>query len=1244
MWKTSRGIALLAIAALAVGIGSTTAIYTVIQSVLLNPLPYPGPDRYYLVFGARPDLSQSRMSNSYFEMRYIADRARTTETFGCVYIDSFNVTFNGLASRVEGAHVSPDLVAALGTAPRLGRWFRNSASEQNGGHVAVISDALWHRLGSDPEIIGKPLTISAQFLTGGVYTITGVMPPTFRFPAWGSDPADIWVPPDPGDTERRDASHYLVCIAKRRADVGYRQMVDDFKDIYARLAREYPSPGGANTAQVDPMLEQMVADIRPILFLLLVAAGVLLLVSCANVGSLLLARSVARARETALRVSLGAGLRQLACEYFVEGLFVAVPAAAAGALLSRWLVQAVLRLAANGIPRASQVAIDGRVLLVALLVAILSTVLFSLAPLWQARRIAPREVLSDGARTSAGARSRRVFRLFVVSEIAMACGLLVLGGIVVEQLQHLYRVRPGFDPDQLLTLNMVAPQSKAKDEKTLAEYESRLLEAVRSIPGVESAGFTLTLPLTGSLNGTSLWIDGRPETEIGRGGNMSLMFISPDYFRAMRTPLLDGRFFSDGDVRQDISAMILDQTAARLLFPQGRAVGSIVRSSSFHEENVRFRIVGIVGDVRNAELGRDTIPEAYICYRTLPFPNMAWAIRSPLDLAVLTGELRNAVSLVDSEQAIFAERPMTEVIVRSVATQRLQSFMVSFFAVSALLLAILGVYGVVAYSMRQRTVEIGTRMALGATSKDVIALVLGDGTKMAATGVAAGLLLVLALLRIFDAKQFAIQSPTPVPFLIATAAIAILAVLACIVPAWRASLLSPLVAIRDDPDSVWSSARKSYRLLVSRISHLNVTETAGEADLLAAAVDSSGQASSFSDAIHHTLCALEEIANAESAALLVQDEPGQPMRCIAASESFGKNWVLPADLPIFGRLRHYSSALPLSDDDLETWSRWAQSEAPTHLPGIETLRRMRAALAAPITVKSKVIGVLLLGNPTNRKQYSAAERRALRSAGSQFALLIENGRLAGRVIEHERLRRELQVATEVQKRLFPDEFPETAAIQCAGLCLPARGVGGDYFDFLQLDNQQIGIALADVAGKGIAAALIMSVVQASLRSLAETNAGSLADLAARMNRLVHRSTGTNSYATFFYGQLDEEKMQLRYINAGHNPPLLWRSGDGSIEELAAGGTVIGIFAQSSYEESNVQLKSGDVLIAFTDGVSEAHNPREEEFGEERLRQALRRFAHLPVSEITSKILEELKLWMADAEQFDDLTFLVVKVR
>jgi sigma-B regulation protein RsbU (phosphoserine phosphatase) len=310
------------------------------------------------------------------------------------------------------------------------------------------------------------------------------------------------------------------------------------------------------------------------------------------------------------------------------------------------------------------------------------------------------------------------------------------------------------------------------------------------------------------------------------------------------------------------------------------------------------------------------------------------------------------------------------------------------------------------------------------------------------------------------------------------------------------------------------------------------------------------------------------------------------------------------------------------------------------------LRQIGAALVVRLAVKHEISGLLFIGPPIGRSAYSAVAKRLLRGVSAQFAMMIENSRLTDRIVEQERLRRELQLAAEVQMRLFPQNSTDSATLQLFGVCLPARGVGGDYYDFLHLDSRRIGIALADVTGKGIAAALLMSVVQASLRSLAGNGGISLAELAARMNHLLYRSSGPSSYATFFYAEIDEDKRLLRYVNAGHNPPLLLRYGHAvsaeRIEELSIGGTVIGLFPQSRYEEATVELRAGDVLMAFTDGVSEAMNPAEEEFGEERLRDALTRHSHLPVNEMTSQLLQELKQWMSDAAQHDDLTFVLMK--
>jgi len=416
-----------------------------------------------------------------------------------------------------------------------------------------------------------------------------------------------------------------------------------------------------------------------------------------------------------------------------------------------------------------------------------------------------------------------------------------------------------------------------------------------------------------------------------------------------------------------------------------------------------------------------------------------------------------------------------------------------------------------------------------------------------------------------------------------------------------------------------------------------------EGALMAEFVDSSRHAESFRQAIQLALGALREVIHCESA-LLLEKHSAQVYRCIArVPGDCGDGCTVPAEGLLIGRLRGYSYPLPLKPGDFDAWSRWA-AKKPEHLAEIECLRASGAALAVPLLAKNDIAGILLLGPPVARVEFSAAEKRALQSCAGQFALMMENARLTDRMVEQEKLSRDIQLAAEVQKRLFPDKPPATAAVTLAGISLPARSVGGDYYDFFDLGDQRIGIALADVAGKGVAAALIMSVVQASLRILASEENASLATLAARMNRFLHRSTGSNAYATFFYAQIDERLRQLRYVNAGHNPPCLLRcSADQSIEELPAGGTVIGLFPQSNYEEGVLDLQPGDVLIAFTDGVTEALNPKEEEFGDERLKNLLRRSAHLPVDEMASAITNELKNWIDDAAQYDDLTFILVKV-
>lgn len=1230
-WSAARSSGLLAVAAIAIGIGSTTAIYSVVHAVLLNPLPYANPDRYYLFFGAWRPRPTFWTATSYADFVDYAARQHSFDALGVYTESSFNVLLDGRTMHANGAEVSPELIRAMGVAPTRGRLL---SSDQ----TALISESLWRRLGSDPNIAGKQLSLdSASF------TVAGVMPGWFQFPIENSD-NDVWISPHPDQRQKTSRnSHYLRLMGKLKPGVTVQQAVDDLQSTLNILGRNYRGEAEPDIITAKSVLDFVLYQIRPVLVVILCAAGALLLIACANVASLLLARSVARARDTAVRVALGATNWQLGLHYFSEGLVLSSIGAGLGLLLSFALMRGVLALAADEIPRSDQIGFDWQALAFALGLAVVCGILFSLAPLWQARRIAPNEVLSEGVRASAGAGSRRLLRAFVIAEVTLAFGLLTAGGVLYEQATSLARVNPGFDIERLTVIQMNVPYEKYLDDDRRIAYEAQLSAALANLPGIEAAGFINLMPIIDWGNNTVIQVEGQREVPFERREIIENRFVGPGYFQAMKIPLISGRFFTGNDRHSAVMPLLINQTLARLYWKNGDPIGAYVKI--YHLPG-RYQVVGVVGDVRNAGVINATRPEFYLYFRETAPVNLAWAVRSPLPLNALTREARAAVQKIELGQSIYDVRSMREILARSISRQKLEYLMVSFFGISALVLAVLGVYGVVAYAVRQRITEFGTRMAIGATPRDLLKLVLGNALRMAGIGVGVGCIGAIVLIYFVQRSELKMDAPAWPSLIVAAIAITICILAASWFPAWRATMVSPMVAIRSDLKLNWSVARADYRVLTERVTehfaHQPDRSVAGT-ELLAAIADVSRHAESFAEAIHAALETLSAEVGASGAFLLTRKNARQPFRLMTVVRTNGNVPALPPDSLLAARLKHYSSALPFSERDLEAWKTWAVEQAPRRVGEIETLLKLNARLAAVVLSKEETIGIVLLGEPLTKPDYRSEERRLLWTAAAQLGLMLENASLTDRILEQERLRRELMVAAEVQRRLFPESAPAGSSLQIAGVCMPARGVGGDYYDFLDLGNKQVGIALADVAGKGIAAALIMSVVQASLRSLAAADGASLAELASKMNRLLHRSTGVSSYATFFYAQFDEERRRLRYVNAGHNPPFLLRSGQVEIEELSTGGMIIGMFPQLGYEEASLELGPGDTLMLFSDGVSEAHNPAEEEFGDERLKDLLRSAAHLPIPEMSAEILGQLKEWMADAPQHDDLTFVVMKV-
>jgi putative ABC transport system permease protein len=1238
-WKTDRGVAILAIVAFTVGIGSATAIYTVVNGVILKPVPYAAGERFVALYGARLSEPGQRSSHTFPDLQEYEQRTRSFDVFGWFKPAGFNLVFEGQPQHVVAVEVTPSLAQNLGVAPAVGQWF----TDEQG---AMLSNALWRRLGGGKDIIGKPLT-----LDGKAFTVAGVMPPSFRLPVPGPGVeavrTDIWLPLDPlGRGQSRGTGVYFS-YARLKPGVTLQQARDDVTRAAAEIAALDPPSHPSYTAHLDDLRESILLEIKPTLLILVGAAAVLLLITCADVAGLLLSRSVARARETAIRVALGAGQRQLATQYFMEGLLVSLIGAGAGILFSAVLVRVVLTLAAQYIPRAEEIALDWTVVIFAAACALVASGLASLAPLWQSLRTTPAEVLSAGVRATASRRSRRLSQGLVVAEIALAFTLLAVGAVLVTHLFNLGRVYPGFEANHLLTFELTAPDT-SDGPAARTQFQRRFLSAIESIPGVTNVALTSSVPLAGCCFSTTLYPEGRP-VDPGAIQRVSFHVISPQYLPTMQIPLRSGRALDDRDVQEDPLAVLVSESSARTYWPGQNALGAYGRLGG--PTGTRVQVVGVVGDVRNDGLGKAPVPEVYLSSALLPVNPMRFVVRSTLPTATVVPAVRRAIANLDSSQAIHDVAEVSSIVRDSTSLERIGSFMMLFFALAALLMASLGIYGVVSYSVRQTTVELGTRMALGAVGRDLLSLVIGSGLKMAAYGAAIGAAAV-ALAAVLIVRVFRISDVGVLPFLASTAIVGLIATAASFFPAWRATRLSPMVAIRNEPGTMWRTTRETFRQtltgLRSAVSFSEEPAATPSGDLLSEFVNAARKATSFVEAFNGSLATLRGSLDATWVTLLERTDSGY--RALATVPDGDRNLIIASDGFLPGRLRFYSYALPFSGADLDSWMRWAIDHSPRLTQEIGSLQAAEARLVVPLPGRNDLVGLLILGPKSDDSVYSSAEKLLLRRCAEQLTLMIENARLTTRVVDQEKLRRDVALAVEVQRRLLPERAPEREGAVLAALSLPARSVGGDYYDFLDLGDQRIGIALADIAGKGVAAALIMAVVQASLRIVAADGETSLPELAAKMNGYLHRSTGANSYATFFYAQLDERSRELRYVNAGHNPPYLLRpsgpedpSAEAEIRELSIGGTVIGLFPQMSYEEATVSLRSGDVLVAFTDGVTEALNVAEEEFGEDRLKELLRGVVHLPADQISTRIADGLRGWIKDAAQYDDLTFVVMKV-
>jgi len=1266
-WKTAPGIALLAVVAFAVGIGSATAIFTVINGALLRPLPYPNSERFVTVYGTNTTAPDTFLAMSVPELRDYQQQTTSFDAFGWFRLAQYHLTAPGEPQFVPGAAVTPALARELGP-PLLGQWFTDDSS-------AVISSALWRRLGGERDIIGSAITLDAVR-----YTVTGVMPPAFQLPIAGTAPSrdtQVWIPlgPSPNDANRGSQGNFVY--ARRKPGVSLEQAQADVRRVAVIVAATDPKRYRFYAAGAAELRERINPGLRATLLTLLGGAALLLLIACANVATLLLARAVVRARETAIRVALGASRRQLALRYFAEGALVSGAGAAAGVGLSAIFVRYILAAASVFVPRVDLIGIDWKVLGFSVAVAVATGVLAGLAPLWQAMRMTPNAVLSEGVRASAGAPARRLSKAFVVAEIALAFTLLTASAILVVHLRNLGRVSVGFDPNDVVAFGLNLPrrtpdpglsaEARLAERKRLAEQrlaeQARLMDALRQTRGVTGVSFASQLPGIGCLGGANFSLEDRPAD--AAAARACVVNAAPDFFPTMRIPLREGRLPNEADYlpwrgkdevgdRRDIAVpTVINEAAARAFWADRSPIGAFARFSG--SNGSWLEVIGVVGDTRNNGRNRPAMPEFYLPAGGVNSTNAV--VRSELPADQLIAAVRRTIRQADPTAAMGDVRTMNDLLGNTLQLQRLTSLVMTFFGLAAMLMATLGIYGVMSYFVRQRTVELGTRMALGAVNRDLVTLVLGGGLKLSLAGVALGSIALVGAISLL-VRYLEVANFGWLPFVASTGIVALVATAAASVPAWRTTLISPMVAMREQPPSVWQWALHRMERTVrdvrdAVIGGADSGSDVSPADVLTAFVDAARGADSYSGALRAVLASVCEKLHVESAALLERDGSKLEYRCIVATGALeAAAPVVTADGFLITRLHAYPQPLPFAPNELPALAEWAAAHRRERLDEIRALAAAGIRLAVPLRTRGEILGVLLLGERSQREGFSAHEKQVLRACADQFALTIENARLTDRVVEQETLRRDIALASDVQRRLLPDAPPQTEFADFAANSVPARRIGGDYYDFVELRDREIGIALADVSGKGVAAALIMSVVQASLRIISSEGGIAPPRLVARMNEFVYRSTPASKYATFFYAQLDEQCRQLRYVNAGHNAPYLLRAGRRSttdsaspeIEQLSVGGTVVGMFPEMAYEEATVELCSGDVLLVFTDGVPEAHNPENEEFGEERLQRLLRETAHLPADEISARISAEMKHWIRDAEQYDDLTFIVMKVR
>jgi predicted permease len=787
------GFTIVAVLTLALGIGANTAIFSVVDAVLLRPLPYPESGRLFTVYQTLPQNPAQNTGVSYPNYLDWAQQNPVFDSIAAVRGNSLALSGQGDPTYIQAGSVTSNYFEVLRVKPLLGRTLQASDDALDANPVVVMSETLWRaRFGADPAIVGRTITLEQHPVT-----VAGIVPAYFH-PSVPDSAAQLWVPLRQdgvfSDMRARRAGHYLAALGRLKPGVSAAQAQSEMAALEQRLAEQYPNENKGWGVRIVSLQADLPGNVRTALLVLLGAVGFVFLIACANVASLQLARAASRRKEIAIRVALGAGRQRLLRQFLTESVLLSVIGGAVGLALAYLALQGLIAWLPADLPRISEIHVDARVLALGLVLSVLSGVIFGLAPAWHSTESRLAAALESARGAGEGRTSQRARNIFVVAETALAIVLLVGAGLLIRSFARLQQVNVGFNPAQLLTAQVGLPRAQyAKPQQWISFYQ-QTLERMNALPGAQEAAVAVPLPLSDSYINLAFAIEGRPPRTKSEAPTADFVAISPNYFHVMQIPLLRGRQFSETDSEGAPKVCVISLSLAQQLFPNQSALGR--RIVIGYPADATREIVGIVGDVKDSDLAARESAQIYVPFVQNPFWAADIAVRAYRNPGALSGELREQIRAIDSALPVAEVRPMAEAIDSSIAQPRFRTALLTLFGAAALLLAAIGIYGVLAYTVAQQTREIGIRMALGANPARVLRLVLARGLRLAAAGTAIGVLTALLLTQLLNSLLFGVSATDPVTFAAVAGLLFAVALLACYVPARRAMRVDPMVALR----------------------------------------------------------------------------------------------------------------------------------------------------------------------------------------------------------------------------------------------------------------------------------------------------------------------------------------------------------------------------------------------------------------------------------------------------------------